>query len=197
MGQQKDIIELERYALRSGIPYYSSSAPKYYIPGIAESELPSRYVIFDLSMYYQGLYFIFYDSTTGFRHSGGYSYCGLFKEIPDCKHSVTINRRDLIDRLSFKKRYLLGNKKLDKYLNVSTSAYSIDDKIFSRKRLEDYYNLSKEINYLIFKSEPDSPNILPQLNKRDLVSLTTTIWLTDLEKLNTFIRKGSIFISEI
>ena len=83
MSQEFEIKKAEEFAIFKKIPFYSCSKDEYNLPKLAYRYIASRYVIYDLSMIYKGLYFIFYDSSTVSYRSWGSTFCGLFMEIQD------------------------------------------------------------------------------------------------------------------
>ena len=196
MTQEANIKRLEKYAISRKIAFYSTSDEKYYLPKQFEYYRSARYVIYDLQDIVQGIYFIFYDSTTGYTNTG-ITYCGLFKEIPDCSNTITIRRRDFLDKFSLKKRYLTGNKYLNDKVTILSNTNRIDENILTNKRIEDYISLSYEIKYLMLKTEVKANNILPCFDGKNLISIATTNWIIDHNILDIFITNGCRFLNEI
>ncbi len=196
MNQEEKLQTLENFARKKGMSFYSCSEKKYNIPNLNQRFRASRYVIFDLQSEIEGLYFIFYDSSTGYR--GSYSiYCGLFKEISDFKSNVQIVRRDWLDKLSFKKRYLSGDRYLDNNITIYAKPSNIDSSILSRDKLNEFVSLSNSIKPLCLETKLESMNIVPYLDGKNLISLTTSYWELDEQKLQGFINIGSDFLRGI
>ena len=199
MTQKEQIKVLEQFAKQKNIPFYSCSQKKYNVPNVALRYIASRYVIYDLSKIYKGLYFIFYDSSTGgtYNSSGwGDTYCGLFMEITDFNYNVTIKERQWFDKFSFQKRYLTGNANLDKRISIHTDSRKIDHTFFRERKVHYLNDMMKKINPLKVETEVDSWNIIPELDHKTLISLTLNRWITDSSKIKWFIINGCKYLLE-
>jgi len=199
MTQEEIIKKLEQFATQKNVPFYSCSEKKYNIPNRARRYIASRYVIYDLSKVENGLYFIFYDSSTGgtYRSSAwGDTFCGLFKEIENFNFNVTIQKRHWLDKLSFQKRYLTGNRHLDKTITIHTDSKKIDHAFHSEKKVHQFNSLMKTINPIKVETEVEAWNIVPALDHKTLISLTLNHWLTDFSKIERFIVNGCKYLLE-
>ncbi len=116
MEQEEMVKRLEQFASQNNIPFYSCFNRQHKLPKLARRYIAARYVIYDLSKIQEGLYFLFYDSSTGGTHrsSGwGDTYCGLFKKMEGFNANVIIKERYWLNSLSFKKRHLSGHHDID------------------------------------------------------------------------------------
>lgn len=199
MTQEKIVKKLEQFAIQKNIPFYSCFDEKYKIPKLARRYIAARYVIYDLNKINKGLYFIFYDSSTGgtYKSSGwGNTYCGLFKEIENFNFNVTIRERQWLDKLSFQKRYLTHNRDLDETLSIYTDSKKNNHAFHCEKKLHQLKGMMKIINPIQVETEVEAWNIVPALDKKTLISLTLNQWLTDGSKIEWFIANGCKYLLE-
>ena len=197
--EEFDVKKLEQFALQNNIPFYSCFNKQHSLPKLARRYIAARYVIYDLSKVSKGLYFLFYCSSTGgTRKSSGWgdTYCGLFKEIENFDYNVTIRERQWLDKLSFQKRYLTGNRNLDEGLSIFVDSKRINHAILREKNLRQFTSLMKRINPLKVETEIEAWNIIPELDQKTIISLRLNHWLTDSSKINWFIANGSKYLLE-
>ena len=199
MTQREIYKTLEQFAQQRHITFYSSSEKKFNIPNRARRYIASRYVIYDLCKIAEGLYFIFYDSSTGGTYNSGpwgVTYCGLFKEIKDFDYNVIIKERQWPDTLSMSKRIKTGNKLLDESISILSDSRKIDHNFHSEKKVHELHRLMHQLNPLKVETEVEAWNIVPDLDHKTLISVTLNYWLFDHSKLKEFIEKSCRYLLE-
>ncbi|MCU4176117.1 hypothetical protein [Carboxylicivirga sp. N1Y90] len=199
MTQEEIIKKLEQIAKQKDVPFYSSSEVKYKIPNLARRYIAARYVIYDLRMVENGLYFIFYDSSTGgtYRSSAwGETFCGLFMAIDDFNSNVTIKKRQWIDRLSVRRRYLTGNRLLDQAITIHSDSKSINQNFLKEKKIEFLNKMMRKINPIKVETEVDSWNIVPELDHKTVISISVNRWLTSSNQIEWFVVNACKYLLE-
>ena len=197
--EEIDVKKLEQFAIKNKIPFYSCFNKQHSLPKIARRYIAARYVIYDLSHIQDGLYFLFYSSSTGGTHrsSGwGDTYCGLFRTINDFSANVTIKERHWLDKLNFQKRVLTGNRHLDESLSIFTDTANIDHDFLRTEKFRQLKSIMKTFNPIKVETEVDAWQIIPALDKKTIISLRMNRWLTDHYKIDQFILKGSKYLME-
>jgi hypothetical protein len=197
MTQEAIIKQLEQFAVQRNIPFYSSSEKQYNLPKRPIRYVSSRYVIFDLGMVHQGLYFIFHDPSTGgsYTNSGwGSPYCGLYKTIDDFPFNLTIKARERMDKFSFKRRYITGYPYLDKKLSIYTKVISVNQPFSSEKKLHQLLQIMQTLPTLQVITEVGAWNIIPALDHQNLISLKMNNWVSNYATLEKFILSGCDYL---
>jgi len=190
MEQEEMVKRLEQFASQNRIPFYSCFNKQHKLPNLARRYIAARYVIYDLSKIQEGLYFLFYDSSTGGAHgrSGwGDTYCGLFKELEGLNVNVAIKERHWLDGLSFKKRYISGHHDIDSRLSILSDSKLSEHNFLSVKKLRHFLNMKTSMPSLRVETEVEAWNIIPELDQKTLLSIRVSHWLMDSSKINWFI----------
>lgn len=197
MSQEEDIQRIEAFALLKKIPFFSCSKKEYNLPKLANRYIASRYVIFDLSMIYPCLYFIFYDSSTGSSYRcWGNTFCGLFMEIKDIDANITITERDWTDIFSLKERVLTGDPLIDNQITINTNHNPNNHILLSEFKLRQLTQLMEVLKPFQMEVEVNAWNIVPELEQKTVVSLTVNRWLTNEEDIHFLITEGSKYFFE-
>lgn len=196
MSQEFEIKKAEEFAILKKIPFYSCSKDEYNLPKLAYRYIASRYVIYDLSMIYKGLYFIFYDSSTVSYRSWGSTFCGLFMEIQDFDFNITISERVWIDKFSFRKRLLTGDRVLDNLITINTNLNQCNHPFLSEKKLHQLTQLIEHLKTFQMEVEVNAWNIVPELEYKTIISLTVNRWLTNFNDIHFIITEGSKYFFE-
>jgi len=197
MEQEEMVKKLEHFAKQNRIPFYSCFNHEHKLPKLARRYIAARYVIYDLSKLHEGLYFLFYDSSTGgnHQHSGwGDTFCGLFKEIDSFNANVTIKERHWLDKLSFKNRHVTGNHHLDNSLSIYADKKLDNHDFLTVKKLRHFMDMKKKLSPIKVETEVDAWNIIPELDQKTLLSISVNHWLTDSSKIRWFITNGSKYL---
>ncbi len=196
MSQEFEIKKAEEFAIFKKIPFYSCSKDEYNLPKLAYRYIASRYVIYDLSMIYKGLYFIFYDSSTVSFRSWGSTYCGLFMEIKDIYDNVTIKDKVWYDQFSFRNRVLTGDHLLDHLITINTNLDLYNHPFLSEKKLYQLTQLIEHLKPFQMDVEVNAWNIVPELEYKTIISLTVNRWLTNFNDIHFLITEGSKYFFE-
>lgn len=189
MREKSSIEILEDFATRKGIKFYTNSSVKNYILVQNEKYLNTKFVVFDMQNISSKLFLIFYDSYSTKAYTG-FTYCGLFKAISECRNEISIINRKWIDYFSFRKRIKTGDSYLDKKLTITGDTSELDRNLFTNYLLKKYIELSKRIRPLKILTTISSMSIVPELNGNNLIALQTNEWLLQDEDIEVFIDKG-------
>lgn len=196
MKESSEFEILKVFAKSKGIPYYTSSERKDNIFVSSERYMSTKYVVFDLDKYSFGVFFIFYDSYSS-KIAMTTTYCGLFKEIPDCSDNIKIVRRDWFDALSFKKRYISGNKYTDRNVTIFSEYNRVNPSLLKDKTIRGFVELSDLIKPVNMEIEMEANSLVNKLNEKNLLSIKLNRWLLDTTELELFISKGLTLINNI
>jgi len=197
MEQEEMVKKLEQFASRNRIPFYSCFNKQRKLPNLARRYIAARYVIYDLNQIQEGLYFLFYDSSTGGAHgrSGwGDTFCGLYSEIEGFNANVIIKERLWLDGLSFKKRHFSGKHDIDKRLSILSDSKLSKHDFLSVKKLRHFMDMKTSMPALRVETEVEAWNIIPELDQKTLLSIRVSHWLIDSSKIKWFIENACKYL---
>ncbi|MDO9512048.1 MAG: hypothetical protein Q7J34_09830 [Bacteroidales bacterium] len=196
MTEKSSIEILEEFAKRNSYRFYTHSSVYDHSLSTADRFTTTKFIVFDFTEISKNLYFIFYDLHSTKAYSGS-TYCGLFKKIQKCNNEIRIIKRDWVDVLRFKKRFLSSDSYIDKEVSIFTENSSLDLSIVNSKNIRLFVDINKRISPLEMVSTRESWSIVPELNGNDLVAIKTNFWEMDFENLKYFIEKGCELMKSI
>lgn len=196
MGELSSMELIESYAKDRGIKYYTSNSSKDNILIATERYSSTKYIVFFLDNISPDLYLIFFDSFSSKMGSKSI-YCGLFKEYKHYNADVKIIKRDWFDMFSSKKRFLTGDSYVDKKVTIFHKNARLNHSLASPNNIKDFLLLSKEVFPIMIEVEKDSRSIVKELNRKNLISITTNKWLFDFTEIDALINKGSKLIEKM
>ena len=196
MKEKSTIDILAEFAEQKGLKYYSNSNVKNFHLSLHERYASSKFVVFDLQNTDKNTFVVFFDYFASKAYTGE-TYCGIFKSIHKCKSEIKIQKRDWFDNLSFKKRIKTGISFIDKNVTVSSENKEVDTYIVNSDIIRKYLEISKRIMPLKLATIKNSESLVPELNGKNLISLTTNSWISDPGELEFFIEQGKELLRKI
>ena len=189
MKEKSSIEILKDFAIEKGFKFYTNSSVDKHSLFPNERYTASKYIVFDLNVISENLFFVFHDSYSTKAYTGN-TYCGLFKLKDKCDNELKVISRDWIDYLSFKKRLKTGDKYIDKNVTIYAESDLLDRTIINPTNIRNFIDLNNKILALELVTIKDSMSPVPALNGNNLIALRTNKWILELGNLEIFIENG-------
>jgi len=187
---------LSEFAKQKDLKFYTNSSIKKFHLSNNERFASSKFVVFDLQDQDKNTFFVFFDDYASKAFTSN-TFCGIFKLTKKCKSEMNILKRDWFDLLSFNKRIKTGSSFIDKNVTVFSEEKDLDSSILNTGLIKKYLEMSKRIMPLEIATIKNSASVVPELNGKDLLSLTTNSWIYDPKELEFFIEQGRDLIRRI
>lgn len=196
MSEKTSIERLIEFAKERNIPYFTKEKSKDFVFITNERYSSSKFLVYKLDKFYPGLYFIFSDSFSA-KIGSKSTYCGIFKEFPEYIGNVKMIKRDWFDCLSLSKRYTTGDKYIDKKVTIQSEYYNLNNSLTNTKNIKDFIKLANKVTPISLEIINDYISIIPELNEKNIISLTSNRWILDYNELDILINEGSDLINRI